>query len=124
MSHKSKGFGLAESVFIFIFQKIAFKIAIFTVFEDDVKMFSAPEAVVHFDDEGRGERFESSDLAFDLFFNMIGQLVDIDAFDCHFNSIFALPIEDLSAGSFSQRMGLEDAIVGYLFHNSLAHYYK
>jgi hypothetical protein len=53
MSHKNEGLGLADSSIFPIFIEVILKVTVFAVFQHDVQVLSAAEAVVHLDDEGR-----------------------------------------------------------------------
>lgn len=54
VSHKGDGFCLADASVLAILIEVAFEVAIFAELKDDVEVFSASEAIVHFNDEWRG----------------------------------------------------------------------
>ena len=104
MPHEGQGFSLTDAISFPEFIEVGFEISILTKLEDDVQMFTTPEAVIHFDNERRRQWLESGDLALDLFFDVVCQLVDIYVFDCDFHAIVALSKEDLSTCTLSQGM--------------------
>ena len=77
---------------------------------------------MHLDDIRRRQRLECRNLALNLFLDVISQLVDVNALDRHLLSVFALPVEDLPAGTFPQRMRLENTVIRNLLNHSLTHF--
>jgi hypothetical protein len=111
MAHKGEGFSLADASVFAVSVEIAFEIPIFTVFKDNVEVFSRAEAVIHLYDVGGGEGLESCDLTLDLFLDVIGQFVDVNTFDGDLDSGFGLSVVDLPTGSLPQWFRFKDPIV-------------
>ena len=101
MPHEGDGFSLTESFCCSKLVKVLFEVAILAELEDNVKVFPTPEAVVHFAYEGGWNGFERSYFAFDLFFDVVSEFIDVNDFDCALIAVFALPVEDRPTGSLT-----------------------
>ena len=119
--HKGFRFVLADPLCCPVLVEVLLEVAVLAELQDDVEVLPASEAVVHFDDEGRGDGFEGGDLTFDLLLNMVGQLIDVDDFDSHLLAVLALPEVDRPAGPLPQRPRLPNPVIRYLFDLRLLH---
>ena len=99
MAHEGYGFVLADAFGDSEIIQIFFEIPVFTVFQHDIEFLTTAKTVMHLDDEWRGYGFEGCDFALDLFFNVVGEFVDIDHFDSNLHAVFTLSIVDGSACS-------------------------
>jgi hypothetical protein len=111
MAHEGDGFVFGDALGSSEFVKIAFEISVLAILQDDVEVFSTAEAIVHFDDERRGDSLEGSYLAFDLLFDMVGKFVDVNDLDRNLHAVLALSVVDSPTGSLPQRLSLPNPII-------------
>ena len=64
-------------------------------------MLTTSEAIMHFYDEGGVNSLKTGNLAFDLFFDVIGKLVDINNLNSNFLTILTLSKIDSPTSTFA-----------------------
>ena len=119
MSHKGQCFCLAQSLTLFF--QVTFKVSIFTEFQNHENVLSRSEIIVQHNDKRRRQRGKIFYLIFDLFFDSLGDLFDVDDFDCHFFAMSILAIINMPCCSSSKRVRFEEAIVANFLDDLLAH---
>lgn len=121
MPHEGLRLSLTEPLVLTILLEITLEIAILAVFQDHIDVFPRAKILVEFDDEGRFQCSQIFDLIFDLLFNTLIDLLDIDALDCHLLSVLSLPVEDGPCGASTQGVGFEDSVVSHFFDHLVHH---
>ncbi len=88
MPHEDEYLIFAEAAG-FVPLEVGLEIAIVAVLEDEVEVLLVAEAVVEFDDEGRGQGLEVCDLVLYLLLDRFSNLIDADTFDGYVDSVLA-----------------------------------
>jgi hypothetical protein len=114
VAHEGDGFVLTDALGHSERVEVSLEVAVLAELQNDIEMLSAAEAVMHLDDEGRGDGLEGGDFALDLLLDMVGEFVDVDDLDGYLHAVLALAVVDRPAGSLPERLCFSDAIVGDL----------
>lgn len=114
VAHEGDGFVFTDALGDSELVEVSLEVAVLAELQNDIEMLSAAEAVMHLDDEGRGDGLESSDFALDLLLDVVGEFVDVDDLDGHLHAVLALAVVDRPAGSLPERLCFSDAVVGDL----------